>query len=205
MAYDLENRLVVGIASSALFDLAESDAVFKQQGEQAYRAFQEKNLNNPLRPGVAFPFIRRLLSFNDLSRQGDDPLVEVIVLSRNDPDTGLRVMRSVDHHRLPMTRSIFMQGRSPFEFMPALNMSLFLSANEEDVRRAVSLDLPAGRVLETDAVDDETDKNLRIAFDFDGVLGDDSSEQIMQQLGLDLFHQHETENRDAPLHPRPSE
>jgi 5'-nucleotidase len=126
MAYELDDRLVVGIASSALFDLAESDQVFRQHGEDRYREYQEEHLDDPLRPGVAFPFVRRLLSLNDL--QPNDPLVEVIILSRNDPDTGLRVMKSVESHCLPITRAIFMQGRSPYRFMPALNMSLFLSA-----------------------------------------------------------------------------
>jgi 5'-nucleotidase len=129
--YDVAGRLVIGIASSALFDLAECDAVFVREGEDAYRRHQEEHLDDPLGPGVAFPFIQGLLSLNDLTSP-EDPLVEVIVLSHNDPDTGLRVMRSIARHGLGITRAIFMQGRSPYHFMPALNMSLFLSANEED-------------------------------------------------------------------------
>lgn len=134
MPYELSDRLVIGIASSALFDLKESDAVFREHGEQTYREYQEKHLDNPLDPGVEFPFVRRLLSLNDLSEDPGDPLVEVIVLSRNDPDTGLRVMRSIDHHHLRITRAIFMQGKSPYKFMRPLHMSLFLSENERDVR-----------------------------------------------------------------------
>ncbi|WP_233435951.1 5'-nucleotidase [Streptomyces anulatus] len=145
--YELADRLVIGIASSALFDLTESDAVFREQGEESYRAHQEQQVGDPLRPGSVFPFIRRLLSLNDLS-EVNDPLVEVIVLSRNDPDTGLRVMRSMESHDLPISRAIFMQGRSPHRFMPALNMSLFLSANERDVREAVAAGLPAGHVFD---------------------------------------------------------
>ncbi|WP_084794540.1 5'-nucleotidase [Actinokineospora bangkokensis] len=113
MGYSLEDRLVIGVASSALFDLSESDAVFRNRGEEAYRSYQEQRLDEHLQPGVAFSFVRRLLSLNDLA-QPDDPLVEVIVLSKNDPDTGLRVMRSIEHHGLDITRAIFQQGRSPY-------------------------------------------------------------------------------------------
>src|SRR5664279_3345175 len=114
MPYELQHRLVIGVASSALFDLRESDAVFVEEGEESYRRYQEKHLDTPLLPGIAFPLIRRLLSLNDLG-PFDDPLVEVIVLSRNDPDTGLRVMRSIASHELPISRAIFMQGRSPYK------------------------------------------------------------------------------------------
>ncbi|MEU1088031.1 5'-nucleotidase [Streptomyces sp. NPDC005892] len=197
MAYELSNRLVVGIASSALFDLTESDAIFREQGEDAYRGYQEKHRDDVLRQGVAFPFIRRLLSLNDLS-EADDPLVEVIVLSRNDPDTGLRVMGSIKSHGLPISRAIFMQGRSPYKFMPALNMSLFLSANERDVREAVSSGLPAGHVLGAPHADDAEDDDLRISFDFDGVLAGDESEQVFQTGGIEEFRAHETRNAAIP-------
>ncbi|WP_406841456.1 5'-nucleotidase [Streptomyces sp. AHU1] len=199
--YELKNRLVVGIASSALFDLAEADAVFRDQGEEAYRAYQEQHLHDALDKGVAFPFIRRLLSLNDLSP--DDPLVEVIILSRNDPDTGLRVMRSIQSYDLPISRAVFMQGRSPYRFMPVLNMSLFLSANEDDVREAVTLGLPAGRVLGPAVADEGDDQDLRIAFDFDGVLADDASEQIYQVDGIEGFRTHETANAATPHDPGP--
>src|SRR5688500_16452213 len=185
MGPSLENLLVVGVASSALFDLAESDAVFSSEGEQAYRAYQEAHLDEPFAPGVAFPFIRRLLQLNSLG-----PLVEVIVLSRNSPDTGLRILRSAAHHGLKMTRAIFTEGRAPHEYMPALNMSLFLSANENDVRRATLAGMPAGQVLKSSFLDDD-DPVLRIAFDFDGVLAGDASERIYQAGGLDRFQEHE--------------
>lgn len=199
--YELKNRLVVGIASSALFNLAEADAVFRDQGEEAYRAYQEEHLDDTLDKGVAFPFIRRLLSLNDLSP--DDPLVEVIILSRNDPDTGLRVMRSIKSYGLPISRAIFMQGRSPYHFMPALNMSLFLSANEDDVREAVALGLPAGRVLGPAVADESDDQDLRIAFDFDGVLADDAAERVYQAGGIEDFRFHEAANAATPHDPGP--
>jgi len=195
--YELADRLVIGIASSALFDLTESDAVFREQGEESYRAYQERHLDDPFRPGVAFPFIRRLLSLNDLG-DPDDPLVEVIVLSRNDPDTGLRVMRSIQTHGLTISRAVFMQGRSPYQFMPAMNMSLFLSANEGDVREAVATGLAAGHVLGTPYADDPDDGDLRIAFDFDGVLAGDASERVYQLDGIEKFRAHEVLNAATP-------
>lgn len=203
MPYSLDNRLVIGIASSALFDLAESDEVFRSKGEEVYRKYQEKNIDNPLAPGVAFPFVKRLLSLNDLSDDEMGPIIEVIILSRNDPDTGLRVMKSVDHHGLAITRAIFMQGKSPYKFMPVLHMSLFLSANRTDVVEAMSRGLPAGQVLPSGYVEDDKNSDLRIAFDFDGVLADDASERIMQAEGLESFHAHESASVVAPHSPGP--
>jgi 5'-nucleotidase len=203
MPYDLDNRLVIGVASSAVFDLTASDAVFKSEGEEEYRKFQESNLENPLPKGIAFPFVKRLLSLNDLSKNPADPLVEVILLSRNDPDTGLRVMKTIEHYALGMTRAIFMQGRSPYEYIPALNIALFLSGHKPDVDSAISLGHPAGQVLDSQFNDDEEDKTLRIAFDFDGVLAGDESESVMQSSGLTAFHAHEVKNVMQPHNPGP--
>jgi 5'-nucleotidase len=203
VAYLLENRLVIGVASSAMFDLLESDAVFRSQGEEQYRKFQQNNLNVPLPKGIAFPFVKRLLSLNNLSVEPSDPLVEVVLLSRNDPDTGLRVMKTIEHYGLGITRAIFMQGRSPYEYIPALNIALFLSANKPDVDAAIGLGHPAGQVLDSHFDDDEMDNTLRIAFDFDGVLAGDESEAVMQQAGLKAFHDHEVRNVMQPHNPGP--
>jgi len=204
MAYELENRLVIGVASSAMFDLSDSDAVFKRDGEAWYRKFQEKNLHIPLPKGIAFSFIKRLLSLNDLSPKKDDPLVEVILLSRNDPDTGLRVMKSIEHYKIGMTRAIFMQGKAPYEFIPALNISLFLSGNKVDVESAIRLNLPAGHVMNSAVVDDDEDASLRIAFDFDGVLADDESESVYQaRKDVNEFKAHEVMNAMQPHNPGP--
>ncbi len=203
MPYNLESRLVIGVASSAVFDLSESDAVFRKEGEKRYRKFQEENLDNPLPKGIAYSFVRRLLSLNDLSPDPADPLVEVVLLSRNDPDTGLRVMRTIAHYDLRMTRAIFMQGMSPYEYIPALNIALFLSGNRTDVDAAIQAGYPAGHVLSSQIVDDEEDPGLRIAFDFDGVLADDASETVMQETGLAQFHEHEVRNTMQPHNPGP--
>jgi len=200
-----ENTLVIGIASSALFDLSESHSVFESEGEDAYRQFQEVNYESKLAPGIAHPFIRRLLALNDLN-ESEGPLVEVIILSKNDPETGARVMRSIEQHNLPMTRAVFMQGRSPYKFIPAFGMKLFLSANPDDVNEATRLGYPAGQVIGSAAdlaADDSSDQDLRVAFDFDAVLADDSAEAIFAETGLEGFHEHETKNEAIPLPPGP--
>ncbi|SKC51792.1 5'-nucleotidase [Krasilnikoviella flava] len=201
MPYELADRLVVGVASSALFDLAESDAVFRAQGEEAYRLHQEAHIDDTLKPGVAFPFLQRLLALNDL--RPDDALVEVIVLSKNDPSTGLRVMRSIATHGLAITRSVFTQGKAPYDYIPALDMSLFLSGDPADVRAAVDLDLPAGQVLSSSAATEDDGHELRIAFDFDGVLAADDSERIYQGGGIEKFREYEQQHQAIPLNPGP--
>lgn len=203
MPYELGKRLVVGVASSAMFDLTESDRVFRTKGEGEYRKYQSENIDVPLDKGVSFSFIKRLLSLNDLSKDPEsDPLVEVVLLSRNDPDTGLRVMKSIKHHSLPITRAIFMQGKSPYEYIEALSISLFLSANSSDVKEAIQLGYPAGRVMKSTIIDEDND-DLRIAFDFDGVLADDESESVMHNNDLNHFHNHETKNVLQPHNPGP--
>lgn len=202
MAFDLSSRLVIGLASSALFDLTASDQVFRQAGEQVYRDYQRDNQDQPLARGVAFPFIRRLLSLNQLNPE--NPPVEVILLSRNDPDTGLRVMNSIQHYDLPITRAVFMQGKSPHLYIPAFDIELFLSANANDVKRAVAEGYPAGQILKGEIEDDSSDLQLRIAFDFDGVLADDEAETVYKTTqSLGDFHEHETSREDIPHTPGP--
>lgn len=201
MAYRLEDRLVIGIASSALFDLTESDAYFKAYGEDLYRKYQADRIDNVLQPGVAFGFIRKILGLNDLRPQ--DALVEVIILSQNDPSTGLRVMRSVESHGLPISRAVFTQGEAPFEYIGAFSMSLFLSGQEASVRSAMSMGFPAGLVVDSasTASDDDT---VRIALDFDGVIASDEAERIYQGGGgLTAFQEHEVSKRAVALESGP--
>ncbi len=204
MPYDLGSRLVIGVASSAMFDLSESDAVFRTKGEEEYRKYQSENIDSPLEKGVSFSFVKRLLSLNNLSENpSSDPLVEVVLLSKNDPDTGLRVMKSIKHHGLSISRAIFMQGKSPYEYIPALNISLFLSGSSSDVKEAIAMGYPAGHVMKS-AIIDEDSNDLRIAFDFDGVLADDESEIVMHNTDdVNKFHDHETKNVLQPHNPGP--
>lgn len=200
MPYELSEKLVVGVASSALFDLTESDAYFREHGEAEYRIYQDDRIDDTLEPGVAFPFIKRLLSLNDL--RPEDPLVEVIILSHNDPSTGLRVMRSVKAHGLDITRSVFTQGLSPHPYIEAFEMSLFLSGNRTDVDAAIKAGFPAGHVLPSSAIYDDADPSLRVAFDFDGVLADDKSERVYREVeGIGEYLEHEDQNSHVPLDP----
>lgn len=201
MAFPIEDKLVIAVSSSALFDLTESDTVFRKQGPLAYKAFQEENLNKVLEHGVAFPFIRRFLSFNQ--RFADEQPIEVVLLSRNSPATGRRVFRSIEHYGLDITRAAFVSGASPFSYIPAFNASLFLSGNEGDVRSAVQAEYPAGLVLPSQVKDDEADSGLRIAFDFDGVLADDESETVFKENGLEQFQAYEQQNQNRVHNPGP--
>jgi len=202
MAYNLEDKLVIGLASSALFDLSESDKIHKIESSSVYKNYQRENQNVPLRTGVAYPFIKRLLSLNELDPA--NPPIEVVLLSRNSPDTGLRVMKSIEHYNLGMTRAVFLQGGTPHKYIPAFNISLFLSANETDVKSAISAGYPAGQVLDSKIVDNADDPELRIAFDFDGVIADDEAEAVYQEThDLDQFHKHEIDKALIAHNPGP--
>lgn len=197
MGFNVDDKLVIAIASSALFDLAEGDRIFSEQGEEAYRAYQHQNEHIPLEKGVAFPLVRRLLSLN--GEDEEDQLVEVVLLSQNDADTGLRVFNSIEHYGLPITRAVFAKGGTPFIYMDAFNACLFLSGDYSNVRKAVQLGLPAGQVFPTDFIDDVDDDELRIALDFDGIIADDSSERVFQEGHLPAFREHELKNKGEPL------
>jgi 5'-nucleotidase len=202
MPYPIEEKLVIAVSSSALFDLTDSDRVFQSEGEEAYRLYQEQHLDHVLPKGVAFPFIRRFLQLNQ--RFPDEQPVEVVLLSRNSPETGMRVFRSIRHYALDISRAAFFSGSSPFLYNEAFNASLFLSANRDDVQAAIRSGFPAGLVLQSDVVDDPSDDSLKLAFDFDGVLVDDQAEQIYQQSGsLDDFHDFEDLHRMEPLQAGP--
>ncbi len=202
MSYPIDHKLVIGVASSALFDLSESHKVYIEKGVDEYRTHQESNLDHPFPKGVAFPFIRRFLSIN--SSFPDKAPVEVVLLSRNSPETGLRIFRSIKYYGLDITRAAFMTGRSPYEYIPAFNASLFLSVNESDVQKAIDANYPAGVVLPSKVFDDELDTELRVAFDFDGVIADDEAETVYKQNNnLNEFEQHETEKQSIPHQPGP--
>lgn len=201
MPYPIDEKFVVAVASSALFDLEESDKVYREKGEEEYRKYQRENEQVVLEPGVAFPLIKRLLAFN--SQDPSEQPVEVVLLSRNDPDTGLRVFKSIEHYGLSISRAAFVAGSNPYVYMEAFNASLFLSANPDDVREALKSGLPAAQVFPSKFVDDEEEAELRIAFDFDGIIADDSSEDIYQKLGMQGFHENEKKRANEALPPGP--
>ncbi len=200
MPYPIEKKFVIAVSSSALFNLMESDSIFKAKGEKAYREYQEKNIDNPFEKGVAFPFIKRLLSLND-SFPMEMP-IEVVLFSKNSPETGLRAFRSIKHYGLDISRACFSSGKSNFQYLPAFNATLFLSANEDDTKKAMDSGFAAGTVLNKVIIeDDESDKELRLGFDFDGVIADDTAETFYKENNGDMqtYFQHESQLASSPL------
>ena len=197
MAVTLEDKLVVAITSRALFDFEEENRLFEKGNDAAYVQLQRERLDVPARPGVAFSLVRKLLAFNSPGHQR----VEVVVLSRNDPVSGMRVFRSAKAHGLPsVQRGVFTQGRDPFRYLRPLGAHLFLSANGDDVREALHLGYPAARVLtESVQASQANPMEVRIAFDGDAVLFSDEAEQVFQAQGLAAFQQHESDKAQQPL------
>lgn len=202
MPYPIEKKLVVGVSSNALFDLEIEDKIFEEQGVKKYREHQIKNREVILEKGVAFPFIKRFLNINNVYTS-EQP-VEVVLLSKNSPETGVRIFNSIKHYGLNISRAAFLSGISPYNYIPAYNISLFLTTNQNDVNLSIEAGYPAGIFLKTKIEDDEEDLELRVAFDFDGVIADDASEMVFQEThDLDQFHQHEVKNILEPHNPGP--
>ncbi len=200
MPASLEGQLVVAISSRALFDFEEENRVFEASDDRAYMQLQLQRLEQPAGPGVAFSLVNKLLAFN----LGAGPRVEVVILSRNDPVSGMRVFRSAQHYRLPIQRGVFTRGQSPWRYLKPLAAQLFLSANEADVRSALDAGVPAARVYPHSArATDNHPAEVRIAFDGDAVLFSDEAERVFQHDGLDAFHTHERERSATPLAPGP--
>ncbi len=200
MAATLDGRLVVAISSRALFDFEEENKVFEHghgpHKDRAYMKLQLDKLDKPAKPGVAFSMVKKLLAFNDTQAQR----VEVVILSRNDPVSGMRVFRSAQHYGLPIERGAFTRGQSPWRYLKPLNANLFLSANPDDVRAALSQGFPAATVATHAALaQDNHPHEVRIAFDGDAVLFSDEAERVFQAEGLNAFQQHERAKANQPL------
>lgn len=189
------HRLVVATSSSALFDLAESDRVFREEGLRAYAQYQIERENEPLMPGDAFHLVKKLLRLNDLQ---DEEVVEVILLSRNSADTGLRVFNSIQHHGLPITRAAFTGGAPPYRYMVPFRCHLFLSTNADDVREALVNGMAAASILSGGQRKQGNDA-LKIAFDGDAVIFSDEAEQVFKSAGLAEFARTEQEAANRPL------
>lgn len=198
MPVTLEGKLVVAISSRALFDFEEENRLFEAEDDRAYMQLQLQRLEQPARPGVAFSLVNKLLAFN-----GSGPgaqRVEVVILSRNDPVSGMRVFRSCQHFGLPIERGVFTRGQSPWRYLKPLAANLFLSANDADVRSALDAGVPAARVYPQSArASDAHPFEVRIAFDGDAVLFSDEAERVFQHHGLDAFQTHERDRADTPL------
>ena len=200
MPYSVEGKLVVAISSRALFDFEDENRVFERDGEDAYIALQFARLDVPAREGVAFPLVKKLLAFNTPKAQR----VEVVILSKNDPVSGLRVFRSAAMSGLQLERGVFTRGRSPYRYLDSLKANLFLSANETDVMSALDAKCPAARVYpESAQAASRHAGEVRIAFDGDAVLFSDEAEAVYQRDGLEAFTRHETTHALQPLPPGP--
>ncbi len=200
MAYSLENRLVVGVSSRALFDLTKENDIFEKEGVQAYCEYQREHENDILKPGPGYKLIKALLGLNKL---GDGKeRVEVIIMSRNSADTSLRVFNSIEHYGLNISRAVLASGGSLAPYLAAFKTDLFLSAYEDDVQAAINSGIAAGIIcndVDSDYNAEDVIKQIRIAFDGDAVLFTDESEMIYQKEGLEAFEENERKNADKPL------
>lgn len=197
--YDLSNVLVVGISSRALFDLETENELFDIQGLETYSAYQIERINDFPKPGTGFRLVKNILSLN---QEGKDRKVEVIVLSRNNPATSLRITKAIQHHGLDITRSAWTGGESLVRYLGPYKVDLFLSAHHKDVQRAINAGFAAARIYKSpkkSPTHREDKKKIKIAFDGDAVLFSVESEKIYQSQGLDAFLKHEKENALKPL------
>ncbi|MEJ5057594.1 MULTISPECIES: 5'-nucleotidase [unclassified Pseudomonas] len=195
MAKTIDDKLVLAISSRALFDLSESHKVYLSSGVEAYRQYQIEHEDEILEPGDAFPLVQKLLNLNtSLGRAR----VEVVLVSRNSADTGLRVFNSIHHYGLAISRAAFVGGRSPYPYLKAFGCDLFLSTHAEDVRSALDAGFAAATILSGGASRAASDE-LRIAFDGDAVLFSDESERVYQAGGLEAFQASEREAAREPL------
>ena len=192
-------QLVVAISSRALFDFEEENKVFETADDREYMRLQLERIDLPAKPGVAYPLVRKLEAFNADGVQR----VQVAILSRNDPVSGLRVFRSVRGADLGIERGVFTRGRAPFSYLRPLKANLFLSANADDVRDALNAGFPAAMVYTQSQVTDSHPDEVRIAFDGDSVLFADEAERVFREKGLDAFQKHEADRATQPLPPGP--
>ncbi|MGN0998686.1 MAG: 5'-nucleotidase [Faecousia sp.] len=198
MAMSLENKLVVGISSRALFDLEYENRIYEEQGLEAYLEYQVAHEKEILKPGTAFPLIKALHKLND----GGEQLVEIIIMSKNSADTSLRIFNSIEYYGLDISRAALVGGNHITPYLSAFHTGLFLSASEQDVQEAINAGVAAGLICSHDNLaispDDSVDQ-IRIAFDGDAVIFSDESEKIFQSEGLAAFEEHERLNARKPL------
>jgi len=198
MPYDLSKILVIAISTRALFDLEKDNEIYENEGVKAYIKYELDNVDNILRPGTAFRLVKKILALNSSL---DEKLVEVIVLSRNNAVTSLRITQSIEHHGLDIVRSAWTGGEEISRYLHPYKVDLFLSANEHDVQESIDAGFAAARIYKFGKYTPETriDKQLiKIAFDGDAVLFSDSSEKIYKEKGLEEFIKHERENAKNP-------
>ncbi|MCY7295496.1 5'-nucleotidase [Alteromonas sp. a30] len=213
MALDLRNTLVVGISATALFDMSASDKIFRETYEEdpdtaieAYRDYMLKHEDEPLKPGTGYYLIKALLALNKYQDADDrSPLVEVVVMSRNSPDTGLQVLNTIRHDKLNITRSAFTAGESVADYLDAFDVDLFLTTNIDDAQRVIDSTQCAAAILKNPPINAPKipEGQVRIAFDGDAVLFSDESELVYKTQGMEAFHAQEDEKQDIPMQDGP--
>jgi len=196
MAYDLSQLLVIGISSRALFDLEKEDQIYDDQGLESYIQYQLEHEDEILEPGTAFPLVNGLLALNE---QKGDRLVEVIVMSRNSPDTGLRIFNSIKYYDLDITRAAFTGGEALAPYLDAFKVDLFLSKSKPDVQAAIDAGVAAAFLYNPPDTTPVKEDKLRIAFDADAVLFSEESEAIYCTQGLEAFYDNERQNAEKLL------
>ncbi len=212
MVFNLEKTLVIGISATALFDLSESDTLFKieyakdpDHAIQVYRDHMLERENIALEKGIGFPLVKALLGLNKYQKKNEAPLVEVVIMSRNSPDTGIRVLNTIRSMKLGITRSAFTAGESSADYLDAFDVDLFLTTNEADAQKVIDRGVCASAILSTppEYSCDTSDGQVRIAFDGDAVLFDESSELVYKDEGIEAFHENEDSSQDIPMNEGP--
>lgn len=196
MASSFGNKLVIAISSRALFNLDDSHKVYVDEGLDAFSAYQIEHEDEVLEPGDAFPMVKKLLNLNE--RLGGDPRVEVVLLSRNSADTGLRVFNSIEHYGLQISRAAFTGGVSPYRYASEFGCHLFLSTEASDVRQALEQGMAAATLIASGHQDNSEDE-VRFAFDGDAVIFSDEAERIFKSQGLQAFADSEKASAKYPL------
>lgn len=201
MPVDFSKILVVGVSSRALFNLEEEEQIFREQNIRGFREYQFANEDKLLEKGTAFPLVEALLKLNT---HVEKPIVEVVVMSRNSPETGVRVLKAIEHYKLPITRWAFSAGEPLAPFIKAFNIDLFLSRDKKDVQKIIDASDCATALIydPPENFEPETDR-VKFAFDADAVVFSEESEQIYKEQGIEAFHEHEKENEDVPLNDGP--
>lgn len=208
MALDLTDTLVVGISATALFDLSEADKIFQSKYSQdkesamaEYRAYMLERENDALKDGTAMPLVKALLDLNRYQPKGESPLIEVVVMSRNSPETGIQVFNNIRKHNLNITRHAFTGGESVVDYLEAFDVDLFLTTNVKDAQRVIDGFACAAAILKKPPEDlaKIPEGQVRIAFDGDAVLFDESSEIVYKAEGLGGFHKNEDSKQDIPM------
>lgn len=191
--------LTIAVSSRALFHIEDGNDIFESQGQEAFNQYMRSKENVPLRPGAAFPLVKKLLALNSVKSPAPRDRVDVILLSRNSPDAGMRVRNSIEHYGLDIERAVFCQGADRFRYAKALGAHLFLSANPGDVQAAIGHGIAAATILPAEREDTLDESQIRIAFDGDSVLFNSEADDCYRENGLEAFRQHEIEKAHIPL------